>query len=53
VSDQSIARIGRALAEALANFAYSRSPDDKKLVAQLHAELCAECRSEIAEQTPE
>jgi hypothetical protein len=44
-----MARVARALAEALVEYAYSRSPDDKKRVAQLHTELCAEHGSELAQ----
>jgi hypothetical protein len=50
MSDASMAGIGRALAEALSDFAYTRKPEDQKRVAQLHAELCAENRAEIDQE---
>jgi hypothetical protein len=53
MTDQSMARIARALAEALSDFAYTRKDEDKKLVAQLQAELCAENRAEIEAQQQE
>lgn len=49
MTDASVARIGRALAETLRSFARERREDDRKQIAALHAELCAEYRAEIEE----
>jgi len=55
MSDATIARIGRNLADALSAFARSRSAEDKKIVAGLHTELCAAvvAEREEAEQVKE
>jgi hypothetical protein len=50
--DAKIAAIGRNLAQALADFSYSRKDDDKKRIAQLQTELCAAVRAESAPQEP-
>jgi hypothetical protein len=44
--DETILAIARPLAQALSKFAHSRSAEDKKEVARLHTELCAEYRKE-------
>ena len=49
MSDASIAGIARTLAEALSDAAYTRKDEDKKRVAQLQSELCAEIKREQAE----
>lgn len=53
MSDKSIAAVGRRLAEALSDFAYTRKDEDKKLVAALQSELCQTLRNEIAEAAEE
>jgi hypothetical protein len=49
MSDASMAAIARNLSEALRAFARERREDDRKQIAVLHAELCAEHRNEIAQ----
>lgn len=50
--DAKIAGIARNLAEALADFAYTRKDDDKKRIATLHTELCAAVRTETEQEQP-
>ncbi len=42
-SDAEVARVGRELAHALADYGYSRKDEDKKRVSALQAELCRVC----------
>jgi hypothetical protein len=44
--DAKIAGLGRQLAEALSDFAYSRKDEDKKRVAYLQFQLCAAVKAE-------
>jgi hypothetical protein len=44
--DAKIAALGRQLAEALSDFAYSRKDEDKKRIAQLQTSLCAAVKME-------
>jgi hypothetical protein len=46
VSDAIIAAVGRALAVALMDFAYTRKDDDKKRVAAAEYDLCKAVRDE-------
>jgi hypothetical protein len=46
VSDKSVADIGRQLAEALQDAAYSRKPEDKKRVSDLNTALVRACKEE-------
>lgn len=47
MDDAAWARIGRDLADALMKFARERGPDERKVVAALETELCAERRAEL------
>jgi hypothetical protein len=44
--DAKIAALGRKLAEALSDFAYSRKDEDKKRIAYLQTTLCAAVKAE-------
>ena len=46
VDDAKIAALGRQLAEALSDFAYTRKDEDKKRVAYLQSALCAAVKAE-------
>lgn len=48
--DRKMAVLARALAEALAEFAYERDPDSRVKVMRLQSELCALRRRELDEQ---
>ncbi len=50
MSDKEVAVIARNLAEALADYAYTRKDDDKKKIAALHTELCRVVKHEKAEE---
>ena len=50
MADANIASIGRRLAEALADFGYTRKDEDKKRIAALQAELCAAVKLESTEK---
>lgn len=50
-SDKAMADLARALARALCGYARDRDNDHKKQIAQLHTDLCAAYRAEIAERT--
>ena len=49
MSDASMAAIARNLSEALRAFARERREEDRKQIAALHFELCAEHRKEITQ----
>ncbi len=49
MSDQSMAAVGRRLAEALSMFARERDMDGRKAIAQLHTELCQAWREDQVE----
>lgn len=44
--DAKIAGLGRELATALSDFAYTRKDEDKKRVAYLQSSLCAAVKAE-------
>lgn len=46
MSDSTVAAIARNLAHALMDVAYTRKDEDKKRVASLQHELCAEVKKE-------
>lgn len=46
MDDTKIAALGRQLAGALSDFAYSRKDEDKKRVAYLQFQLCAAVKAE-------
>jgi hypothetical protein len=46
MSDDKVAAIGRRLAEALRDYAYTRKDDDKKRVVALQVELIEYVKSE-------
>jgi len=50
MADAHIAAIGRRLAEALSDVAYTRKDEDKKRVAQLNMQLCNAVKLETTEQ---
>jgi len=50
MAEAKLAAIGRRLAEALADAAYTRKDEDKKRVAQLQMELCAAVKQESTEE---
>lgn len=49
MSDKEVATVGRNLAEALADYAYTRKDDDKKKIAALSTELCRVVKHEKEE----
>lgn len=51
--DKTMADLGRALAQALCNFARERDDGHKKQIAQLHTDLCAAYRAENAVEVTE
>jgi len=48
MNDAAMLRCARSLADALAEYAYTRKDEDKKKIAELHTELCTIRRSELA-----
>jgi hypothetical protein len=50
MTDAELAAIARRLGEALIEYAYSRRDDQKKLIAEIHTELCTKLRQEAAEK---
>lgn len=46
-TDAEVANIGRRLAAALSEYAYTRKPEDKKTVAALQFELCRLCGEQL------
>ena len=58
MSDKQLAAIGRNLARSLARYGRERDPNDAKVIAQLHTDLCLAYREELlaeeqAKQQPE
>lgn len=50
MSDKEVAAVGRNLAEALADYAYTRKDEDKKRIAALNTELCRVVKGEKPEE---
>ena len=50
-SDGAILSIARNLAKVLADYAYSRRPEDRKEIARLHAVLCEACGEQAQKPT--
>jgi len=46
MNDAAMATIARQLAHALAAWGRSRAPDDLRVIAQLHTDLCRQARLE-------
>jgi hypothetical protein len=51
-NDAEMARIGRALADALRHYARDRDANSQKEISTLHAELCAARRAELEPPPP-
>jgi hypothetical protein len=51
-ADAEINKLARNLAKVLADYAYTRNPEDKKLIGQLQTRLCYLC-GEVANAKPE
>jgi hypothetical protein len=47
MSDETLANVARNLAKALITYARDRRDDDRKTIAALQTELCAEYRTEV------
>lgn len=53
MSDATMAKVARDLAEMLILYAHDRRDDDKKEIASLHRQLCIAYRDELREKKGE